>query len=160
MIQLSKVLSWINLIIASIITIGGLMAVMAAPGAMAALLGVILVGSIILHSYAALQLRKSLMNPAIPLDSKTPTGIRFIGFLAMFFAIMNIFNAFIIIRNAPELMQELSLPPEAQSIATESFFRAIGYFTLIFSISVAVNVNINFILLRKYLQREKYNESE
>lgn len=146
------------MIIAGVIAAVGAITILASPTAVTALLGVILTGSIVLHSYAALQLHKSLADPNLPLDSKTPTGIRFIGFIALFFAIMNIFSGFAIIGNTTEIIDQLQLPAEVQEMVTPTMLKAVAAFILLFSFSVAVNVNLNFALLRNYTnKKEKEN---
>ena len=67
---------------------GGLIGTLMSAGALPMLLSVVLTGSIVLHSYATLQLRKSMLNPEMPLSSQTSGGLRIVGFVALFFAII------------------------------------------------------------------------
>ena len=90
---LTAVLSWFVLISGSILVLTGLLMATASPGLLGLLTGVFLTSSIVLHSYAAIQLRKSILHPTIPLGRQTPVGIRFMGFASLFFALFNFSNA-------------------------------------------------------------------
>jgi len=113
--------------------------------------------AIILHSYEALQLHKSIRNPAMPLSSQTPTGIRFIGFVAIFLGISNLVSGFSVIQNSREVLQQIQaqMPPEAKNFhLKEAHIRAVGIFTLLVGLSVVVNANLNFRLLRWYQSKD------
>jgi hypothetical protein len=154
-LKISNVLSWINLIIGGILVLGGLLSMLMTPNASILLVSVVLTGSIVLHSYAALQLRKSIVHPEIPLNRQTPTGIRFIGFMALFFAILNIGNAVVIIQNAAEVAKQVQLPFKPEGIDLVATIRGAGIFSLLFSIGIAVNVLLSIRLLRWYLAKEQ-----
>ncbi|HRP33009.1 MAG TPA: hypothetical protein PKV73_14020 [Agriterribacter sp.] len=154
-LNITHVLSWINLIIGGLLVAGGLLSMLATPNASILLVSVVLTGSIVLHSYAALQLRKSIIHPNIPLNKQTPTGIRFIGFMALFFAILNIGNAVVIIQNAPEVIKQIQLPFKPEGVDLVSMIRGVGIFSLLFSIGIAVNVLLNIRLLKWYMAKEQ-----
>lgn len=154
-LKITNILSWINLVIGSILVAGGLLSMLATPNASILLVSVVLTGSIVLHSYAALQLRKSIVNPNIPLNKQTPTGIRFIGFMALFFAILNIGNAVVIIQNAREVLQQVELPFKPEGVNLVAAVRGAGIFSLIFSLSIAINVLMNIRILRWYMTKEQ-----
>lgn len=154
-LKISNILSWINLVIGGILVVGGLLSMLSTPNASILLVSVVLTGSIVLHSYAALQLRKSIVYPDIPLNKQTPTGIRFIGFMALFFAMLNIGNAVVIIQNAAEVIKQIELPFKPEGIDLVSALRGVGIFSLLFSIGIAVNVLLNIRLLRWYMAKEQ-----
>lgn len=154
-LKISNILSWINLIVGGILVLGGLLAMLSTPNASILLVSVVLTGSIVLHSYAALQLRKSIVHPEIPLNKQTPTGIRFIGFMALFFAILNIGNAAMIIQNAAEVVKQVELPFKPEGIDLVAAIRGAGIFSLLFSLGIAVNVLLGIRLLKWYMTREK-----
>lgn len=154
-LNITHVLSWINLIIGGLLVAGGLLSMLATPNASILLVSVVLTGSIVLHSYAALQLRKSIIHPNIPLNKQTPTGIRFIGFMALFFAILNIGNAVVIIQNAAEVIKQIQLPFKPEGVDLVSMIRGVGIFSLLFSIGIAVNVLLNIRLLKWYMAKEQ-----
>lgn len=152
--NITGVLSWINLIIGGLITLFGLIQALMGGG-IVAILQLLLIGSVVLHSYAALQLRKSIVNPEFPLDSKTPTGIRFIGFLALMLGVGCVFQGVQVIGNTKELIDQVELPEMPKEINVEQMFRGVGYFVLVFGLSVAINVLLNISLLKWYRQREQ-----
>ncbi|MCM5530429.1 hypothetical protein [Parasegetibacter sp. NRK P23] len=152
--NITGVLSWINLIIGGLITLFGLIQALMGGG-IVAILQLLLIGSVVLHSYAALQLRKSIVNPEFPLDSKTPTGIRFIGFLALMLGVGCVFQGVQVIGNTKELIDQVELPEMPKEINVEKMFRGVGYFVLVFGLSVAINVLLNISLLKWYRQREQ-----
>ncbi|MCO5237117.1 MAG: hypothetical protein M9933_12700 [Chitinophagaceae bacterium] len=154
-LKVSGILSWINLVIGGILVIGGLLSMLATPNVSIILVSVVLTGSIVLHSYATLQLRKSILHPEVPLSKQTPVGIRFIGFMALFFAILNIGNAVVIIQNAAEVIQQVELPFKPEGVNLVAAVKAAGIFSLLFSVGIAVNVLLSIRLLRWYMTREK-----
>ncbi|MFT4017492.1 MAG: hypothetical protein QM668_11060 [Agriterribacter sp.] len=154
-LKITNVLSWINIIIAGILVLGGLIGTLMSAGALTMLLSVVLTGSIVLHSYATLQLRKSILNPAIPLSNQTSGGLRMVGFVALFFAIMNIMSAVMIIQNAPEAAKQITLPFKPEGFDIVAAIKFTGIFSLLFSIGVAVNVMLSFQLLRGYMAGKK-----
>ncbi|PVD53083.1 hypothetical protein DC498_06885 [Terrimonas sp.] len=154
-LKITNVLSWINIIIAGILVLGGLIGTLMSAGALTMLLSVVLTGSIVLHSYATLQLRKSILNPEIPLSNQTSGGLRMVGFVALFFAIMNIMSAVMIIQNAPEAAKQITLPFKPEGFDIVAAIKFTGIFSLLFSIGVAANVMLSFQLLRGYMAGKK-----
>jgi hypothetical protein len=159
LLLLTAVLSWINLLICGFFALCGLIGLFASPAALAALFIIVLSGAVILHSYAAMQLRRSIIYPSIPLSSQTPSGIRIMGFMALFFAIMSFANAIIFIQQAPELAKQVKLPAEAKNLDVVSILRGSGIFTLIISLSILTNVVLNFRLLKWYMIYESEKEN-
>jgi len=127
------------------------------PNIMIMLISVVLTGSIVLHSYATLQLRKSIIHPDIPLNSQTSSGIRMVGFMALFFAMLNIGNAVVIIQNAGEAIKQIELPVMPKNFDLVKAVRIIGIISLIFSVGIVINVMMSFRLLRKYLLSKQDN---
>jgi hypothetical protein len=155
LLQLTTVLSWINIIIGSILVLGGLLLTMVSPDAQTILVSVVLTGSIVLHSYATFQLRKSIIHPEIPLGKQTPIGIRFVGTLALLFGVINITNAIVIIQHTEDVIKQIKFPFPAKNINLKSVVRAAGIFSILFSLSVVMNVLLSFSLLRMYLAKKK-----
>lgn len=151
--NITGVLSWVNLIIGGLITLFGLIQALMGGG-IVAVLQLLLIGSVVLHSYAALQLRKSIINPEFPLDSKTPTGIRFIGFFALMLGVGFVFQGVYAIGNTREMMDLVEMPEEMKKVVDkEKLFRGISYFVLFMGLSIVVNVLLNISMLRWYRQR-------
>lgn len=123
----------------------------------AVLTAVVLVSAIVLHSYAALQLRKSIIHPEIPLGNQTPIGIRFIGYIALFFAFVNMINSITIMQHMQEFVQQLKLqmPAGSPNMDLTKLIRGVSVFALLFSITIVMNVVINFRLLKWYMMETK-----
>lgn len=166
-LKIATVLSWINMILWSIVCLFFLLWILAS-GTMALLIILIFPSAIVLHSYASFQLQKSIRNPAIPLNSQTSTGIRFIGFVALFVGIS------LLVKGVSTVIQPHGYIKEFQSLqeqmgvkdttsSTPSIPKVViaGVFGLLFGLCVAVNVNLNFRLLRWYLfLKNNSNNSE
>src|SRR5882757_8758330 len=102
-LRIASVLTWFNLILWGFITallfLGSL-----AMGLFLLVPGFIL-SAIPLNCYAALQLHKSIRHPSVKLSSQTPAGIRFIGFIALFFGILQVTNSIGIIKDPAEMIR-------------------------------------------------------
>ena len=114
------------------------------------LIVMILPGSIVLHSYAALQLRKSILNPQIPLGQQTPTGIRFLGFIVILMGCLSVYNSLSLFNNPDEFVKQMKQMPQAANLDLKKVLRGATIFGLVFSISVIANALINFRLLKWY----------
>lgn len=158
-LKIATVLTWINMIIWGLLCLNLLFSIIAS-GASASLIFFVLFSAIVLHSYASFQLQKSLRNPAVPLSSQTSTGIRFIGIVALFLGLLMVFAGIVLLTNASGVLKFLqdymndaqakSSPNERTFTWTVSIVRILGLFYLLVGLSVAVNVNLNFRLLRWY----------
>jgi len=158
-VQLSAILSWLNLVIGSVLVFSAVVSGLFFIGLANAITPIVMWGSIILHSYAAIQLRKSIIT-SVPLNKQTAVGIRFIGYIAMFIALLWAGSGILLIQHAKELAQQLAkqiqLPPEYKNMDMSKLSRAMGIFFLLLSISVISNVILNFRLLRwYYLSRQE-----
>jgi uncharacterized protein YjeT (DUF2065 family) len=148
-LKISTILSWINMIVWGLIVAFGILNALAF-GSFPLVVIFFLFSFVILHSYAAFQLQKSIKNPAIPLSSQTPVGLRFVGFIALFFGLTCVANGITIIQGPAEaikLMQDQF--PQAKD-APIANVRIAGIIVLFMGLSVAVNVFLNFRLLRWY----------
>jgi hypothetical protein len=157
-LKIATVLTWINMIIWGLLCLNLLFSVVA--GATANLIFLVLFSAIVLHSYASLQLQKSIRKPAVPLNSQTPTGIRFIGIVSLFLGLLMIIAGVIILTNAAgvyKFLQDFVKDAQAKTSSGDQGFtltiarvRLLGIFYLLVGLSVAVNVNLNVRLLRWY----------
>jgi len=151
-VRISTVLSWINLIIGSVIVLAGLLMLGASPNALGVLMAVVLTSSIVLHSYATMQLLKCIKQPDRPLGRHTPAGIRFMGYAAIFFAVINSTNAVMLLQNSKAFIDQIKMPEQAKMINMNSLVHGVGIFILLMGISILFNVILSFRLLRWYLQ--------
>ena len=151
-LKVSTILSWFNMIVWGLVAGMGVLGALLA-GNLSFLVITFLTGVTVLHSYAALQLHKSIKNPTVPLSNQTPVGIRFIGFIALFFGVLYIGDGIGLLQSTPEIakMMQPQLPPQAKDLDLNKLLRVAGIFSLVTGICIAVNVFLNFRLLRWYL---------
>jgi hypothetical protein len=167
-LKVATILTWFNLIFWGLITgllLLGALSAMFLPGlAIAALMS-----AIPLNCYAALKLHKSIRHPGIPLSQQTPMGIRFVGFIALFFGINSIGEGVALIKDGKEFLDFIKdyytkqAPDLAQMPAFKSMgvadVRAAGVICLVLGLCMAVNVVLNLRLLRWYLLLRKNDAS-
>ena len=150
-LKIANALSWFNLFfwgIPILIDILRALSTMNIP-----MLGLeVLICSIPLQSYAALQLHKSIRHPQIKLSHNTPAGLRFVGFIALCFGGLFIFLGLGVLLYAPELLKimlqqkvDFGLGP-----MTLTLMRELGGSFLVLGLAAAINVVLNLRLLRWY----------
>lgn len=153
-LRVATILTWFNLLV------WGLLIVLLALAALAVhaiplFIPLVLFSSIPLNCYAALQLQKSIRHPAIRLNNHTPTGIRFVGFVALFFSISFVVNGVTLLGNAQTFVR-LFKEQMTQVKETDLFFittanaQRLAAVIVFLGICIGVNVILNFRLLRWY----------
>jgi hypothetical protein len=153
-LKIATILTWFNLVfwglLIALLALAAL-AVHAAP----MIVALILISAIPLNCYASLQLQKSIRQPAIRLSSQTPTGIRLVGFVALFFAISFVVNGATLVGNAgtavklfKEEMAQLK-GADLSSITATNIRRGAGA-VIFLGLCIGVNVILNLRLLRWY----------
>jgi hypothetical protein len=113
----------------------------------------VLVASIPLQSYAALQLHKSIRRPEIKLSHNTPVGIRFVGVVALLFGFLFLLSGMAMAKNAPEMLSALREQPfmkEMYAGITVEMLRRYGILAAVLGLITIVNVILNMRLLRWY----------
>ena len=148
-LKIATVLTWINMVIGGLLTIGGLYVVLMSQN-LSMLIGAFLVSSVVLHSFAALQLRRSIVNPSRPLSGQTPTGIRFIGVVALFFGMLYFASGIALLQNPGDFIKMMQSDITEKMHYTLPQIRVGGLFILLVGFSIALNVMLNFRLLRWY----------
>jgi hypothetical protein len=146
---LSTILSWINLVVGSYLFLSGLYGALSVHDMKILMIVVVFIGAIILHSYAALQLRKSILHPEKPLSRETPVGIRFIGFLALFCSLSLVASGTFLLQNLKDIALQ-PMPFDTKNLDLKAILPVVGVFILVFGITIALNVIINFRLLKWY----------
>jgi hypothetical protein len=153
--SVGRVLAVFNLIIWGILLAGPLLGALVAFNPLV-LVMLVLFAAMPLHSYAALQLQKSLRHPEIKLSQQTPVGIRFVGLIALFVGIFMALGGFLVLTDAKEwlpLMKEQMASLNKQqdlSTITVGYLQGIGGFLLITGLMAIVSVLIHLRLLRWY----------
>ena len=152
-IQAARILTWFNLIVW-----GGLLGLMLlwslAAQITPLIIAIFLLSAIPLHSYASLMLQKSIRFPQVKLSNQTPIGVRFIGFVALFFGIITMVNSFVLIQDpkaAVDSMKSAMVDTKAVSPAEMvSWLRGTAIVVVVMGMAVIVNVILNIRLLRWY----------
>jgi hypothetical protein len=152
-IQAARILTWFNLIVW-----GGLLGLMLlwglAGGVTALIIAVFLFSAIPLHSYASLRLQRSIRFPQVKLSNQTPVGVRFIGFVALFFGICTMINAFVLLQDpktAADSMKSAMVDTKGiNQVDMISWLRGSAIFVMVMGLAVIINVVLNIRLLRWY----------
>jgi hypothetical protein len=166
-LKIATILTWFNIIIWGLI--GGLFLLSAlASMNLPILAGVVLLSAIPLNCYAALKLQRSIRQPALSLNSQTPVGIRFVGFIALFLGIYWVGDGLAVLRNPKVVldflkdqlsqMPQMAQTPKFKSIGVADV-RAAGALALILGLCIVVNVVLNLRLLRWYFLVRKSDVS-
>jgi len=150
-LRVASVLTWFNLIFWGFMTaIAILLSLVAGP--MALVIAVFL-SAIPLNCYAALQLHKSIRQPVVKLSHQTPVGIRFIGYVSLFYGLTMVSSEITNLQNPGRTLQVMKdaftglKSLETMTVGMVRFSAVVG---LILGLAVVVNVVLNFRLLRWY----------
>lgn len=152
-LQVTLVLSWFNGTVAGFFALFGLLMMTRILGLASALVPVVMLGSIVLHSYAALQLRRSLLNPAIPLGSQTPVGVRFLGYISLFVGVLYGGFAMLMFQNTGDMLKQYKEVTKLKDVDPAMMagpLKGFSVFLILFSLSIVFNVFLNLRLLRYY----------
>jgi hypothetical protein len=153
-LKIASVLTWFNLVLW-----GGFIAyyllLSIALGAFPLVGLFVVLSAIPLNCYAALQLQKSVRNPAIKLSSQVPTGIRFVGLAALFFGMLFILCGTAILQNTGMFMDMFRKQMEdykdaKMTIPSIGYVKRTAIGILFLGLCIVVNVVLNFRLLRWY----------
>jgi len=106
--------------------------------------------AVVLHNYAALQLTKSLRDPAVPLGHQTPAGIRFIGMVALLFGVIFLGCGLILLVNSGEMLKLMQAQSTMFKDINVALVRKQGVTAMLLGLAVTVNVFLSFRLLRWY----------
>jgi hypothetical protein len=149
-IKIAAVLSWLNAIIWGLAVVVLLLLAFSLRS-MPVIIFAFFLTAIVLHSYAALQLRRSIRNPTIKLSNQTPAGIRFVGFIALFIGAVYVANGIALVRDAQGSLQLMQTQgSEMFKTLTVASIREGGAVSMILGLCICANVFLNFRLLRWY----------
>jgi hypothetical protein len=152
-LQVARILTWVNLIVW-----GGMLAFMLLFGLAARvapmIIAVFLFSAIPLHSYASLKLQKSIRHPQLKLSNQTPVGVRFIGYVALFFGLATMANAYFILQDPKTTLETMKASmADTKGITSAELMavlKTVAVFIMLMGLSVVVNVILNMRLLRWY----------
>ena len=150
---IARILTWFNLIFWGGLLVIALLGVFLRQQ-IAALLSIVLFCAIPLHSYAARQLQRAIRFPNVKLSHHTPTGIRFVGLVALFFGIVLFGNAYVMLSDPGAaievLKQSMPDPKQLPDAQLHAWMHPLGIFLLVIGVIVILNVILNNRLLRWY----------
>lgn len=151
-LKIATVLTWFNLLWWGLNLISGLPRAFALGMPMLAVF--VILASIPLNCYAALQLHKSIRHPSVKLSSQVPVGIRFVGIAAQFCGFAFIVIGLLVLLYTAEILATSKDPGVAaeslKGFLTPRGLRFLGGFCLFLGLCIEVNVVLNFRLLRWY----------
>jgi hypothetical protein len=148
-LKISTILSWFNLVVWGLIVLTGVLSGLLYQQMVFFIVSFLFCVNI-LHSYAAIQLHKSIKDPSKPLSNQTPAGIRFIGMIAAFVGIVYFAEGMAILQNPHEVLQIMETQIPQTKGSGLAGIRLIGSLSLLLGVCLVVNVLLNFRLLRWY----------
>ena len=147
------ILAWFNLIFWGIPVISSLIQSLASPHPLVLAI-LVFFAAIPLNAFAALQLHRSIRNPAVKLNHQTPVGIRFVGSFALCVGAVIVVSGIVITENARELLpvwkDQMSQYKEPASMSTVSGLQSMGILMAVLGIAAVLNAVLNMRLLRWY----------
>ena len=157
-LKIASVLTWFNLVFwGALLALGVLICLVSMQ--LPLLASAVLMSSIPLNCFAALKLHSSIRHPDIPLSNQTPVGIRFVGFMALFFGITFIYSGVSFLADpkpaAEAFQQALNQMPGSQThmapgVGMANLIRFVAIVWLVLGFLVSFNVILNLRLLRRY----------
>jgi hypothetical protein len=172
-LKIASILTWFNIIfwgvIAGLLLLGSLTSFNPLILALT-----VLICAVPLNCYAALKLHASIRRPVLPLRHQTPAGIRFVGFIALFFGISWIADGVVLLKNGKDTREIISgqiadLAKQYQQVPQFAQFKNVhepdvahigGLVFLFLGLCVAINVVLNLRLLRWYYLVRKSDAGE
>ncbi|HXD78749.1 MAG TPA: hypothetical protein VN616_13120 [Puia sp.] len=166
-LKIASVLTWFNIVFWGILV--GLFLLFALQLANLPIIAlVVLLSAIPLNCYAGLRLQACIRNPGLQLSHQTPAGIRFVGFIALFFGICLLFSGLSMIHDPKtalaswteqmEQMPEMARQYPYKNVG-ESYFVRVGGAAVALGLLVSINIVLNLRLLRWYYLQRKNERS-
>jgi hypothetical protein len=157
---LFRFLSIINLLIAGFFVLMLLLALLFMPALSPVLIFMLLTGSVVIHSILSIALQQSIKEPAKQLKSNTPGGLRIMGFMAIFYAVLLITNGIFGLNHIDEMLQEaMTQLPKSQPVPSiksmHSLMVGLIIFLVIHAAGVLVNCALSFTYLKQWQERNQ-----
>lgn len=152
---LFRFLSIINLLIAGFFILMLLLALLFMPAMSPVLIFMLLTGAVVIHSLLSIGLQQSLKDPARKLKASTPGGLRIMGFMAIFYAVLLITNGIFGLNHIDEMLQQaMQQMPKSQPAPSLQSMRGLMTGLIIVLIlhaaAVLVNCALSFSFLRQW----------
>jgi magnesium-transporting ATPase (P-type) len=163
---LFRFLSIINLVVAGFIVLMLLLSLMFMPAMSLVLISMLVTGAVVIHSLLSLGLQQSIKKPARPLKENTPGGLRIMGFIAIFYAVLLITNGIYGLIHLDEVMkvdaslrQTMPQLPNGQAApaaqATRGLTAGILVVMVVHAVAVLVNCALSFSFLRQWQEAHR-----
>lgn len=146
-----------------------LLSLMFMPAMSLVLISMLVTGAVVIHSLLSLGLQQSIRNPARPLKENTPGGLRIMGFIAIFYAVLLITNGIYGLIHLDEVMkvdaslrQTMPQLPNGQTApaqATRGLTAGILVVMVVHAAAVLVNCALSFSFLRQW-QEARHKDGE
>jgi hypothetical protein len=151
---LFRFLSIINLLIAGFFVFMLLLALLFMPAMSPVLIFMLLTGSVVIHSLLSIGLQQSIKDPSRQLKSSTPGGIRIMGFMAIFYAVLLITNGIFGLNHIDEMLQQaMQQLPKGQPAPSMGSMRGLMTGLIIVLIVHAAGVLVSCALSFTYLRQ-------
>lgn len=157
---LFRFLSVINLLIAGFIVLMFLLSLLFMPAMPPVLIATLLTGAVVIHNLLSIGLQQSLKDPLRKLKASTPGGLRIMGFMAIFYAVMVITYGTVALRHMEELLPHLvQQMPKSQPVPSiesmRSMMTGISIVMILHAIAVLANCALSFSYLRHWQETHK-----
>lgn len=158
---LFRFLSIINLLISGFFVLMLMLALLFMQALSPVLIFILLTGAVVIHSILSIALQKSVADPARSLKANTPGGIRIMGFIATFYAVLLITNGIYGLNHMDEMLkQALEQVPQKQGMPDAGSLHKVVTGFIIFFIVHAIGVLINCALSFSYLKKWQQGNSQ
>lgn len=160
---LFRFLSIINLLIAGFLVLMLLLGLLFMPAMSPVLIFMLLTGAVVIHSFLSIGLQQSLKDPARKLKSSTPGGLRIMGFMAIFYAVLLITNGIFVLRNIEEMLPQLvqQMPKSQPAPSLQSLRGMMTGFIIVLILhaaAVLVNCALSFTYLRRWQETHQEHQ--
>lgn len=151
-----RIFSYILLIVGIFIGLGVLISLLVALANPALLLNVFVGAAVVMYSFSSFLFLTKGIDGKQSLKTGMKDFIRVNAFVAVFFGVMNIFQAFTIITNPTVLNEAIkNLPqlPNSQQLPTVMILKvlkAVIWFLLFYSVILLIHIQITFRLLKEH----------
>jgi hypothetical protein len=145
---IARILAWFNLVFWGIGLVNGLFNPVVPIAVM------VVLASIPLNSFAALQLHKSIRNPEVKLSHQTPVGIRFVGIIALLIGICFAGVGLLLAQFAKEMLpawlEQSAAMKDPPPVNTVGGLQVTGISIAALGFAIIFGVVLNMRLLRWY----------
>lgn len=158
--KLFKTLTGINLFISGFFLMMALLSVLLMASLTEALIGLLILGAVCIHSYLSLYLQRSLADSSVMLKPNTPGGIRIMGWIAIIYGCSLIATCVLLLSDKQTTVEALvkQMPEEQRSAGVAMIGKMLVAFVtgfLLYGISIIVNCFLSFSFLKQWKRKQE-----